>query len=148
MWPGTLRLFKIFYIIFMEVYIFVCLRPNHLWIDKSVTLPKILYPLIMILFFFFGPHSIWSSWARDQSEPSRSCDWCHSCGNTRSFSPLYQARDWTCISSLHRCCWSRCATAGTLYPLIKWGGLREGKELHQIFFPLTTGLYVQSVVLH
>ena len=39
----------------MEVYIFVCLRPNHLWIDKSVTLPKILYPLIMILFFFLDP---------------------------------------------------------------------------------------------
>ena len=30
--------------------------------------------------------------------PSRSCNLCHSCSNTRSFNPLCQAREWTCTS--------------------------------------------------
>ena len=31
--------------------------------------------------------------------PSRVCDLCCSCGSTGSFNPLYQAGDWTCVST-------------------------------------------------
>ena len=45
---------------------------------------------------------------------SCSCNLCRcSCNNTWSFNTLCQARDWTWVLVLHRCCQSRWATAAT-----------------------------------
>ena len=47
------------------------------------------------------------------SDPSQSCNVCHSCSNTGSFNPLCQAGYWTCILVLLRYHRSCCATDGT-----------------------------------
>jgi len=65
-------------------------------------------------FFFF---LFWLAMAYEVlgqgSDPSCICDLHHNCGNARSFNPLCQAGDGTCVLKLQRCCWSCCATAGT-----------------------------------
>ena len=60
------------------------------------------------LFHFQPPCGIWSSWAGDQI-------WAAAVtySNTRSFNPLYQAGDWTCVLELQRCPQSYCATVET-----------------------------------
>ena len=46
------------------------------------------------LFFLFKPASIWKFQGHGL-HLSHSCNLCYSCGNTTSFNPLCQARDWT-----------------------------------------------------
>ena len=43
--------------------------------------------------------------------PSHSCNLCHSSSNTRSFNPLCQARDQTCVTAVG--CLIQCTSAGT-----------------------------------
>ena len=50
-----------------------------------------------------------------ESDPSCSCDLHGSCSNTRSFNPLYQAGDWTCVLVLKRHCLSHFTTEGNSY---------------------------------
>ena len=63
---------------------------------------------IQTFFFFWLPHSIWSS----QADPSHSCDLSWSYSNAGSLNPLSWAGDPTCIPALPRHHWFRCATAG------------------------------------
>ena len=70
------------------------------------------------LFFFFYPFSFLAApWHMEfpgqGSEPSHSCDPYCSYNNARSFNPLCQARDRTCILVLQRQCRTHCATVGT-----------------------------------
>lgn len=68
---------------------------------------------LLFFFLFWLSHSMWK-FPRHGSGPSRSCDLHCSWSNAGSFNPPFQARDWTCILVLQRCCQSCCTTGGSL----------------------------------
>ena len=72
------------------------------------------------------------------SDPSHSCDLCHSYGNAGSFNPLCWAQGQTCALVLQGCRQSHCATGGTPHRsflktdvyLNLWLSLLPGKMSH------------------
>ena len=57
-------------------------------------------------------------------------DLSRSCSNSKSFNPLCQARNQTCVLALQTHCWSRCATAETpVYKVFADCELRGGSTL-------------------
>lgn len=64
---------------------------------------------------------------------SHSCDPCWSCGNTRSFWPTAQARDWLCILATQRRCWYHCTTAETPFSMSSWNIPCSNSEFRMLF---------------
>ena len=65
-----------------------------------------------VLFLFWLPPSIWSSWARDQIQDAV-VTYTAAVAMLDPLNPLCRARDWACVLVLQRCCWSHWTTAGT-----------------------------------
>ena len=68
--------------------------------------------LLALSFLFWLPNRLWSSQARDQIR-TVILHLHHNCNYTRSFKPLCQARNQTCILALQRHHHFCCTTAGT-----------------------------------
>ena len=73
-------------------------------LSHSVSLPFLLPPSppsLPSFFFLATPEHM--EFPGQGSDPSCSCDLHHSYGNARSFNPLCQSRDQTCVLVLQRC---------------------------------------------
>ena len=72
-----------------------CSPRNTAWV-VSHPVHCLFLPFSFFFFFKFLPSPPWyMEFPRPGIESEHSCYLCHSCGNTRSFTPLSQARDGT-----------------------------------------------------
>ena len=103
-----------------------CIDPFWVLNNASILVQfgiNIIFPVPSFLFnfFFFFGHFTAYGIPGPGSDQSCSCNLClFNSGNIGAFNPLCWTRDRTCILVLHKCCWSHCATAGTLFLLFSF----------------------------
>ena len=102
-------------------HLFMCLLASSMsTLEKWLFRASTHFSFLFLSFFFFFlngfTHGIWK-FLGQRLNLNHSCNLYHSCGNTLSFNPLCQARDWTHVSTVTQAAavrfWTCCTTVGT-----------------------------------